>query len=156
LSAAACVQKVLIHLPVRKPDKAWFVRTHPDPTYHMPVAMLDLKADREAYAVHPKLLPALAGETCISRQTVFLAINRQGEPFIWPVKMPGPDGRSNSWTRTAMEAAMRAATSWVRVQANMSLGSYSVEIARAQWPEPTWPEMTFLQLLGVAFRDTLI
>jgi hypothetical protein len=37
------------------------------------------------------LVPELAGE--FVSKTLHLAINRQGTPFFWPVRLPSPDGK---------------------------------------------------------------
>ena len=88
--------------------------------------------------------------------TLFLAINRQGVLFLWPVKLPGPDGKHNEWHRSAAEAADVAMRRWVRVIANMSLGAYEIFVAEANLPDPTWPDRPFSEILEIAFRDRLI
>ena len=55
-------RKVLTTVPVRKPDKAWFVRSHPDPVYALDTMLIDLKVDRETFLVASTLWPALVGE----------------------------------------------------------------------------------------------
>jgi hypothetical protein len=57
---------------------------------------------------------------------LFTAVNRQGVLFLWPVKLPGPDGKENEWHRSAREAAERAMYAWVRIKANMSLSAYEL------------------------------
>ena len=37
--------------------------------------------------------------------TIRTAINRQGNVFLWPIRMPGPDGKILEWHRSAAEAA---------------------------------------------------
>ena len=54
--------------------------------------------------------------------TLYTAINRQGVVFLWPVRLPGPDGKVNEWWRSAGEAAELAMTKWVRVKAEHELG----------------------------------
>jgi hypothetical protein len=85
-----------------------------------------------------------------------LAINRQGVIFIWPLKLPTPDGRIDNWSRSAMDAANEARTRWVRITANMSLGAYDVAVASDQVAEPEWPDISFQEVLKVAFRDRMI
>ena len=46
--------------------------------------------------------------------------------------------------------------SWVRVSANMQLGAYEVTRAPSMAVEPTWPEMSFQDLLRIAFRGYVI
>ncbi len=45
---------------------------------------------------------------------------------------------------------------WVRVSANMALGAYEIFKATADLPEPEWPEVSFQEVLEIAFRDRFI
>src|SRR5262249_21091855 len=91
-----------------------------------------------------------------SPRTIFTAINRQGVVFLWPVRLPGPDGKLDDWSRSALEAARLAMGGWVRVQANMGLGAYDVFQAVGALTEPQWPEESFGELLKVGFNGKLI
>src|SRR5215470_9799322 len=62
-SAQLGVKKVLTTVPVRKPDKAWFVRVHPSEDYRLQTAVVELKEERETYLVAPALWTELAGES---------------------------------------------------------------------------------------------
>jgi hypothetical protein len=151
------VKKKLLTVPVRKPDKAWFVRVHPEEKYRLPAAaVLELKEERESYLVTPEIAKQLVGETAISPRTIFTAVNRQGVVFLWPVRLPGTDGKLDDWSRSAQEAAQQAMKSWTRIQANMSLGAYDVYQATGSLPEPQWPVESFQELLKVGFRGKLI
>jgi hypothetical protein len=151
------VKKALTTVPVRKPDKTWFVRVHPAENYRLSAAaVLELKEERELYIVNPDICPELALETAVAPRALFTAINRQGVVFIWPVRLPGSDGKIDDWSRSAMEAAQLAMKGWVRIQANMALGAYEIMQATASLTEPTWPQESFAELLKVAFRDKLI
>jgi hypothetical protein len=152
------VRKALLTVPVRKPDKSWFVRVHPDPAYRLQTAVVELKEDGagETYLVAPALWPDLAAESTFSPRALFTAVNRQGVVFIWPIRLPGPDGRHDEWSRSALEATDLAALRWVRIAANMGLGAYEVSVATGQLPEPDWPDVRFQELLRVAFKDRLI
>ena len=148
------VKKAILTVPVRKPDRQWFVRVHPDPAWRLETAVLELKDDRETYLVDPDLWSELPGE--LVPKVLFTAINRQGVVFLWPVRLPGEDGRGNAWHRSALEAADLAMKGWIRVAANMSLGAYEVFQATAELPEPQWPETDFRSLLEIAFKDHYI
>ncbi len=150
----AGVKKALLTVPVRKPDRQWFVRVHPEESFRLSTAVLEVKEDRETYLIAPKLRAELTGE--IAAKLLFTAINRQGVPFLWPVRLPRTDGRQDEWNRSALEAAELGTKKWVRVAANMSLGAYEVYEATAQLPEPMWPEVDFSKLLEIAFRDKFI
>jgi hypothetical protein len=150
----AGTKKLLLTVPVRKPAPQDFVRVHCDPQYRATIAVIELKDDRESYLLMPEIAQQLPGE-CVS-VVCHTAINRQGVVHLWLTRLPAPDGRPNAWHQTALEAAERAMTRWVRVRANMSLGAYEVFEAASTIPDPTWPEQSFHQLLEIAFRDRLI
>jgi hypothetical protein len=150
------VKKALLSVPTRKPDKSWFVRVHPAEQYRLQTAVIELKEDRETYLVAPALWPELVTESTFSPRALFTAVNRQGVLFLWPVRLPGSDGRVDEWSRTALEAAQLAMKHWSRVVANMSLGGYEVFQATGQLPEPEWPELTLQQILRIAFKDRFI
>lgn len=155
-TAALGVKKALLTVPVRKPDKSWFVRVHPDPAYHLTTAVIELKEDRETYLVAPALWADLATESTFSPRALFTAVSRQNVVFLWPVRLPGPDGKVDEWSRSALEAANLAREGWVRVAANMGLGAYDVFQARGDIPDPDWPDVPFKDLLRVAFRERFI
>lgn len=62
-AASTGVKKLLTTVPVRKPDKSWFVRVHPDPSYSLETAVVDLKEDQETYLVERSLWDELASES---------------------------------------------------------------------------------------------
>ena len=150
----AGVKKLLTTVPVRRPNPQDFVRVHPDPEYRAALAIIELKEDREIYLVPPSIARELPGEFVMA--TVYTAINRQGVVFLWPVRLPAPDGRILEWHRSAAEAAELAMQRWVRVKANMSLGAYEMFEAASTIPDPEWPELSFQELLRIAFRDRLV
>jgi hypothetical protein len=88
--------------------------------------------------------------------TLFTAINRQGVLFLWPVRLPDPDGKQLEWHRSLREAAEIAITRWVRVKADTNLGAYRIAVAESAMAEPVWPNEMFAELLEIAFRSRLI
>lgn len=148
--ASVGVKKLLTTVPVRKPTGQEFVRVHSDEAYRLPTVVLELKDERETYLVEQELWPELSGE--LKPVTLFTAINRQGVVFLWPVKLPGEDGRLDEWNRSALDAADHAAKRWVRVKANMSLGAYEILEATGELPAPQWPDSDFATLLRIAFK----
>ena len=149
--AALGVKKALLTVPVRKPSKEWFVQTHPSEEYRIQTAVLELKEDRETYLVDPSLWPELSTESTFGPRAIFTSITRQGVVFLWPIRLPGPDGKLDDWNQSALDAAAMANGRWVRVAANMALGAYDVFQASADLPAPEWPEVPFSKLLEVAF-----
>jgi hypothetical protein len=106
------------------------------------------------YLLRPQLAAKLPGE--FTAHTLYTCINRQGVLSIWHIRLPGEDGKLLEWHRSAAEAAERAMSRWIRMQANMSLGAYEISEARGNLPEPEWPEYSFREILEVAFKDRLI
>ena len=147
--AAAGVKKALIRVPVRRPSPQEFIRVHPGEDYRLDTAIIDLRDDREVYLVAPALRSELFSE--IKPVRLYITINRQGVVAIWPCRLPGVDGRPNSWNDTALHAAELAMTRWTRIVPDMSLGGYQPYIAAGDLPEPEWPEQTFAELLKIAF-----
>ena len=148
------VKKALLTVPVRKPSPQIFFRVHPDPQYRMNAALIELKDDRETYLVTPRLYPALAGEAVA--KTLFTAINRQGDVFLWPLRLPDQHGRLDEWNRSAMGAAALGQRRWIRLVSKMSLGAYEVLEAQDDLGEPEWPTESFPELLQVAFEGRII
>jgi hypothetical protein len=155
-NAGLGVRKALLTVPVRKPDKSWFVRVHPEEAYRIQTCVIDLKEDRETYLVARPLWSELATEAIFKPKLLATATNRQNVVFLWEVNLPRQDGRVDEWTRTALEATNRATKNWVRVAANMSLGAYDVFEATGPLPDPEWPTTPFPELLRVAFKDRYI
>jgi hypothetical protein len=148
------VRKELITVPVRKPDRQSFIRVHPDASYRLTAAILEFKEDREIFLIDPGIASELPGE--ISARSLLTAVNRQGVVFLWPARLPNPDGRRDEWSKSALEAAEIATRHWVRVVPNMSLGAYEVFQATGKLPEPDWPDIRYSKLLEIAFRDRYI
>jgi hypothetical protein len=147
------VKKLLTTVPVRKPNAQDFVRVHPGHHYRQLLAVLELKDDREIYAVNLKLVPELQTECFVVN--LFTAINRQGVVFLWPARMPS-DGRSCDWHTSAITAAQQAMQGWIRMRSNMSLGAYEIFQAESKIPDPEWPTLSLQELVRIAFRDRII
>ncbi len=152
------VKKLLTTVPVGKPKKQDFMRVHPDPRFMLgPVGILTDEELNEDYLVVPKMVEHVQDLPGFRVVKLFTAINRQGVVRIWPIPLPGHDGKYNEWHRSAMEAAERAMKDWVRVTANRSLGAYEIFKAPAKFPDPVWPEeISFDQILKVAFRERIV
>ena len=148
------VKKALLTIPVRKPGRQDFIRVHPGEDMCIQTAVLELKDDRETYLVDPDLWPELPSE--LAPKALFTTINRQGVLTLWPVRLPGEDGRHDEWSRSALEAAEIAKTRWIRVVANMSLQAYEVYEAVGDFGDPDWPDVSFQRILEIAFKDRFI
>lgn len=148
------VKKLLTTIPVRKPSRQEFVRVHPHPCYRLGTYVFELTDDRETYVVAKPLWTELAGE--LVYKMLYTTITRQGVVLMWPVRLPGADGRIDSWNQSAAEAAEVAMQKWVRLASNRSLGAYEIFEAGAGLSEPSWPEENFNALLAIAFKGRII
>lgn len=88
--------------------------------------------------------------------TLFTCIDRQENLFLWPAKIPSPDGRKCEWHTSAIKIAHLAMKKWVRIISNTDQGYYEPKVARDEIPEPHWPEITFTEILKIAFKDRLL
>ena len=153
-SETAGVKKVIMTIPVRKPGRQDFFRVHPSADYYIETVVLEHKQENEIYLIDRGLWSELPGE--IVPKALFTMINRQNILSIWPVRLPGADGRLDSWNQSALEAAELAKKQWIRMASNRDLRAYEVFKATAELPDPVWPELTFEEMLKIAFKDKFI
>jgi hypothetical protein len=153
--ATAGVKKATTVVRVTKPDKTWFVRVNPDPTYQMTAYLFELRDESETYLIRPDMLPEM-GDMAIPK-AIYTAKTRQGLVFLWPVKLPDADGKIDDWNKSAMEGASIARDSWVSIRSNRSAGFYDVLEAAVTLSEPDWSDLPpFRKLLEVAFTGKVI
>ncbi len=147
------IKPVLIRVPVGRPGKTTFVRVHPDEEYSLDVFILELDGEDD-YLLAPvaaEIIPELAKPV-----RLFTYVTRPGNVGLWPVKLPTEEGRTNSWSQSAMECALLARENWVRLSSSRELGSYMPYVATGITTDPKWPEKTFDELIEIAFRDRYI
>lgn len=152
--AVSGVKKLINTVPVRKPGSQSFVRVHPGADWTMAALILQLKDEAECYFVLPNLAADLAQEVRVKQ--LYTYVNRDGHIALWPVNLPGDDGRIDQWSQSAHAAADLARRNWVRVVANRYVGAYDVFQAANASDEPFWPELSFREVLNLAFKDRLI
>ncbi|MBX7132153.1 MAG: hypothetical protein K1X67_05670 [Fimbriimonadaceae bacterium] len=151
---AAGVERLLLTIPVRKPTRTEFFRVHPSPEYRISVGVIELKEEGETYLVAGDIAAQLPSE--VVPKSIYTCVNRQGVVFLWPVRLPGPDGRLDAWNTSASHIAELATRHWLRMLANRGLGAYDVHQATAIPTEPNWPSKSFAELMSIAFRDRFI
>ena len=152
--ASVGVRKVLTVVPVRKPNRHEFVRVRSGESWRLQTAIFEDRVSKEQYMVAQELWAELAGE--VFPVCIFVTVNRQGDVFLWPTKLPTSDGRSNSWNESALAAANIAEERWVRIAANMPAGMYDTYEAAGELSDPVWPDLSFRDLLSLAFKDRRI
>ncbi len=153
-AAAAGTEKIITKIPVGKPHKQWWSRVRPESDFRIETVILEIKEKNEIYLVAPELWSLLADET--TRAAIFTGINRQGVLFLWPVKLPGADGRHNPWHLSSLAAATTAQDCWIRMTANQPAGAYDIVKSVAKLDDPKWPNVCFNELLRTAFAGRYI
>ena len=146
--------KLLATVPCRRPNPQVFIRVRPEEEFRLATAVIEIKEDREIYLLGPALREVVSHEWQI--KMFYTAITRQGTLFLWPVRMPGSDGRLDTWNESAHTAADHATHAWVRVQSNRQLGGYDIFQAAGEIPEPEWPDKTMQELVQLAFKNHII
>lgn len=149
-------KRLLTTVRVGKPNKEAWVRTSADPNHWIVGSVLELKDQGdETYWLTPAVRDALIGEPCLKAVRLILAVDRPGNPFFWKVALPDPNGRSQPWVDSMVEAAKVAKSKWVRVAWSMATRGYEVTTAEIQ-AEPKWPTESIRDLLNIAFRGRIV
>lgn len=152
------VREHVTTIPIRKPAREWWIRTHPNDEYHLLTYVLELKegSDRDLYLVDPDLVDAVIDEPCVSPRLLVTSLTRQGTLFLWPLRLPDEANKLDSWNRSALDLAEVAVGQWIRVHADPEAASYKYRTAQADLPPPEWPSQPFAEILRVAFKNHYI
>jgi len=142
-------QKVINWVPVKKPGKQSFIRVHPGDGYRIVCGLLTLEGDERPYIVDPSVAHLVGKD--LKQVELRLMIDRQGNIMLWPVPLPSNDMAENIWNISHRQIADLAEQSWVRMTSNRAIGAYEAFAASGEIPEPIWPELTFAEILEIAF-----
>ncbi|WP_328667620.1 hypothetical protein OG905_11395 [Streptomyces sp. NBC_00322] len=152
------VEKTLTTVPVRRPKRGEFFRVHPSDDYVIDSYIIEREdgMDRVVYWVAPSMRDELFGD--MRKVRLYTCITKRGTVFLWPVKLPLSDSPNSgrAWQQSALEAAEAAKTLWVKMTGNRELGAYEIFMARGDLGEPQWPDKTFRELIGIAFKGDRI
>lgn len=149
------VEKVLTAVPVKKPKRTEFFRVHPEYATDMLILEHDTGMSRDTYLVHPSVQHVLSEE--LRKVRLFLCINKNGTPFLWPAKLPRADNElGRRAAETGLQTAEEAKKVWVKMVWDRDLSGYQMYRAKGDLGEPQWPDKTFRDLIEIAFRERLI
>jgi hypothetical protein len=154
----AAAQKVWLEIDVRRPGVNEFFRVRPEAAFRLgPIAFISNQAERGAiYALDP----ALARSVKKLKHTIavlYTCMNVDGDPFLWPVTVPGSNGGSIlAWHTSAVEGAQRAMMHWITLDSNQRTKRYDARDAEGEIPEPDWPPLTLSEMLKIALKDRFI
>jgi len=148
------VKKLLSTVPLGKPNKSKFFRTHASPDMTFRCLLLEQRDTRETYIVTQEVAQELS--MLVSAVELFVAIDRQNNLFLIPVRLPKEDGSRNIWHESLNQAVEISKKKWIRINANMQIGAYDVYAAEGLLPEPDWPEHDIEQIVDIAFKGCII
>jgi hypothetical protein len=151
-------KKLLTTVPVRKPSKEHWIRTHPEKEFWFSARVIELKESGEFYLVEPEIRDVLLdrNEKCLVRKLLILSQNKQGDNFVWPIRIPAADESLDDWSKSSLEAADLAKRKWIRIVSNKSLSAYEIIQREGVSPEPKWPELSMGEIMKIAFKDKII
>jgi hypothetical protein len=155
------VEEINISYPVRKPLRAKkrfeFFMTHPDPSMWVKawVVVMNLGMDEEYYLP----IPSVRGELLdhLVQMEFVPCINSREKIFVWPIPCEGVTGRTNSWTKTARDAARQARGKLIKILSDTDEGKYRIFDTKGKVPLPTWPEdFNRKTMLARMFKDHVL
>ena len=151
---AVVAKPTITEIPVGKPNNQEYVRVNSSPEFRMDAAIIEFEG--KTHLVTPE---AANGELRdhVKPATLFAAINTQGSVFLWKVGVP-KDGRPNSWLDSARELANKSMKEAIQVRSNSAEHAkrYEGYTPKVTPPEPIWPDMSFKDMLKLAFGDRVI
>ena len=118
------VKKLLTTVPVTKPKKSSFFRSHTDEAMRFPAMLLENKEANESYLVTPDVAQSIS--ELVRPVVLQAAIDRQNNMFLIPVPLPDSSGKRNPWHESLAQAVEHAKSKWIRISSNMHLGNYEV------------------------------
>jgi hypothetical protein len=151
-TAASIAQRVWTdgQILIRKPnDQEWF-RVRPGDDWKLMASILQRRADGKYRLLDPAIAPAVRQAKVM---TLHCGITIEGNPFLWPIAEPLPDGKDYAYWETARGIAVEAEAHWIRVWANQSAGCYNSERAPKDYGEGKWETApsTFRDWLRIGF-----
>ena len=148
------VKKLLTNVPVGRPQKMLFFRTHADDQMTFPAMLLEQNESREKYLVTPDIAQVIS--ELVRPVMLYTAIDRQDNIFLIPVPLPDDSGKRDQWHESLTQAVEYAKLKWIRIASNMRLKGYEIFEAKALLPEPEWPAHGIDALVAIAFRGKII
>lgn len=153
------VEAVLDTLSCRKPDKAWWFRSHPDPAFRATVTLLRDPDEGSMLLVAPALVQQVnqALPQYAAAYAVTLCVNRQSVPFLFPVPIPKEGTKEHKAHVQQREAVVCARDVWTLLVWDQPQRRYIRKVAPRLEETPQWPkDMTMRNLLKLAFSDELV
>jgi hypothetical protein len=139
------------HIPIKRPASDVWVQVAPGWEYQTYVYQPS-KSIRDPYVVHPRVVPLLGNKVRVV--DLRKAVDSDGVVFFWP----SPRGEEFAAHITEREAIQAAERTWIRMQWNPATKAFDYEEAPTgqPLPEPAWPSVDVMTLLGRALEKKKI
>ena len=145
-------RKIRSVIPVNKPGKMERVHLRDHPDFLIPgAALLDLQDGRRVYLVVPEIAAQLDDDVRLYKLAP--ALTRQDKLFLWPCPMILEGETPNPWHTSHNDAFNAAKSGWIRMKSNRASGFFDILKPEKIMPEPDWPDMSFADILRIAFND---
>ena len=151
------IAKPITSLKLGKPGKFDWVRAHPSEEFRRgPVALIDgPEGDKEQYLVAASMVGKVG--TVVKLVELSAAVTKLNTSFIWPVPLVNTaKDRENRYNVTHRDVYQLAQGQWVRMYADTAQGIYRVDTELIPSPDPVWLDLTFNQMLQLAFGERYI
>jgi hypothetical protein len=148
------VKKILTVVPVRKPRKPEFFRTHSSADMTFSGMVYENKETGEHYLLVPDVASHI-GEL-VRAVELHAAIDTSNNVFLIPLPLPDVTGNRNPWHESLAGNITHAQSKWIRISANKDVQGYDTFEATGNLHEPTWPEHDIEALVDIAFRGKII
>jgi len=148
------VKKILTVVPVRKPRKPEFFRTHSSADMTFSGMVYENKEKSEHYLLVPNV--ALHISELVRAVELHAAIDTSNNVFLIPLPLPDELGNRNPWHESLAGNIAHAQNNWIRISANKDVQGYDTCEATGNLPQPQWPEHDIETLVDIAFRGKII
>jgi hypothetical protein len=139
-------------IPVSKPKD--FFRVCPDKAYRRPADIYTHKVEGQVEQTEYLIDRPMRGRFDeAQRCTLVTVVYRDGSPRLWPLKVPGEDGKDNDAWKSARAAARTAMGKWVKLV--WKGGRYQTRDALPGYaPEPDWSKLpAWEELVRLGFGE---
>jgi hypothetical protein len=111
---------------------------------------------RDPYLVAPHIAKLKNDEDVIRPVLIVRYVTMAGEEGLWPLKLDPPDGKSNSWNKSAQKVLELAESSWVRIITGKGHYKYAVSPRTFTQVPPRFSNRSYDELISIVFKDTTI
>ena len=145
-------RKIRSVIPVNKPGKMEWVHLLDHRDVRSPgAALLDVQDGGGAYLVMPGIAAQLADDVKLVKLAP--GLTRQDKLFLWPCPLIPSGETPNPWHTSHNDAFNAAKSGWIRMKSNRACGFYDIIEPEKIMPEPDWPDMSFADMLQIAFNN---